>query len=195
MSQNENGDPILRGKGISVQQPQALPSEIPAYFNAIPNRTIEVVLAYLKLAWSLKKDSSKEIPFGSLIENTRYLFSDEGKYKDKLWVEHTATNLRELFQDLKFPDDYQRALMNISEDEIQKGGLFSQIITIKSFLDIIVHYRWSLAREKALEITRSSQGSLDDVDIPEIHEKVCILLMLTFYELFSKYAFKEDEKS
>ncbi|PIZ62958.1 MAG: hypothetical protein CO156_04635 [Candidatus Pacebacteria bacterium CG_4_9_14_3_um_filter_40_12] len=185
-------DPLLEGKELSASEPELRPQEIPTEFNSIPKNVMSVMQAYLQLIWHLKPDGGKKIPFDEIIENTHFLFSPEGKYKDKLWKEHSATNLRELFYDLQFPKDYCRAIKNISIDEREpNNGLFGKIYKIKLFLDTIIHYRWSSSIKKAREMYEDE--SFEEKDIDLIYESVCIDLIYTLYGLFKKYVFDETK--
>lgn len=186
-------DPLLEGKELSASEPESLTFEIPKEFNSVSKDVFQVVTAYLQLTWSLRKDGGKKIPFEEININTTYLFSNEGKYRDKLWKEHTATNLRELFYDLNFPDDYCRAIKNISPDEMDpQNGLIGRIYKIKLFLDLIIHYRWSAAIKKTKELY--DDNDLVKKDIDGVYERVCIDLYYTFYELYKNYAFDDNYK-
>ena len=190
---NKIKDPILEGKGIVIPNRELSESKIPDKFSLIDPKVFRVVLAYLKLTWELKNDGGKNIPFVDLIDNTKYLFSAEGKYKDKLWKEHSATNLRELFYDLKCPDDYCRAIKNIGKDEIDPSNdLFSRIIIIKSFLSDVIHYRWSAAQKQTNKLFGKTELSNKSFD--EIYEIVCVDLFYTLYRLYKKYAYHDNDK-
>ncbi len=191
---DEIKDPILQGKETMVSEQELPESVIPDEFVSIPLKIFRVVLAYLKLTWELKDDSGKKIPFNDIVDNTKYLFSREGKYKDRLWKEHSATNLRELFYDLRFPDDYRRAIKNIDNNESNcENGLFGRIIVIKNFLDLVIHYRWDAARKQADKIYDSDK--LLNKSFDEIYEMVCIDLFYTLYSLYGKYAFNDNDEN
>ena len=191
---DEIKDPILQGKETMVSEQELPESVIPDEFVSIPLKIFRVVLAYLKLTWELKDDSGKKIPFNDIVDNTKYLFSREGKYKDRLWKEHSATNLRELFYDLRFPDDYRRAIKNIDNNESNReNGLFGRIIVIKNFLDLVIHYRWDAARKQADKIYDSDK--LLNKSFDEIYEMVCIDLFYTLYSLYGKYAFNDNDEN
>ncbi len=189
---NDLRDPLLAGKEITVSEPELRTEEVPTKFNSIPQNVMLVVQAYLQLIWRLKPDKGKKIPFNEVIENTNYLFTLTGKDKDALWKEHSAANLREMIDKLLFPDDYCRAIKNISEDESSHGGLYDKIYKNKEILSFIVHYRRSSA---IIKVNEKYEGETSNENISDdIYERICIDFIYSLYNLFKKYAFNESQK-
>ncbi len=103
----ESNDKLLAGKGLS--------SKGNGYeFLSLPKEFFVIVDSYLTLVWNIKngiiyRDSRKKsISVGLILDNTKILFSEENRLSDRLWMQHCAYNLRELLDDIRIPDDFNK---------------------------------------------------------------------------------------
>lgn len=182
-------DALLEGKGFSGTNEQFV-------FVSIPEEITIVVKAYIKLIWTLKNGNSrqsreKSIPTDLVIDNAKKMFSDEIRSNDELWMQHCASSLRELIDDLQIPDDFCKFLKSIPKQTIaDKENIqrYERLRAILDFLHCMVHFK-SKPRRKENTAVDIAKEILSDKTVRAINEsvfdKMCRAYIVTLYEIFS----------
>lgn len=180
----ELNDPLLEGKGVSDRRHEAV-------FSSLKKKELDIVVAYIELIWKIKGADCKEVPVGTIIENTKkYFSSDLLQVQDALWIQHCASSLRGLFDDLVIPKDLIKSLSCLPPETQNDGTETLEYIKIRQYNDFfnsIVHF----LPDKALKDARGIIGddSLEEVS-DEVFEKVCRSFFQELFHLFSTYCMK-----
>ncbi len=115
--------------------------EKPERFVDIPNNIIHIVSVYMNVV--LKRTAKqKEVDTRKLIINAKSMFSNGIRYKDDLWMQHTASSLREIVCFVDLNNGFNLSFKSVpayESDQLIKETI-DKLRNIKSYISDVVHF-------------------------------------------------------
>ncbi|MCR4311164.1 MAG: hypothetical protein NUV54_01165 [Candidatus Taylorbacteria bacterium] len=176
----KDDDPVLAQEGGFV-----VTGTDSSLFANIPQKSIEVVAAYLQLTVDLSSD--KDMNVLNIFNNARAIFTDDYiKGSDIYWKEHLAGTLREPF-DRGFEANLFNAIKTLPkrEDSQEAANFFKEIGEIKTFLNDLAHLRYP----KALLYIQGKDPGVQEIT-DQVFDRTCKDLVELLYKWFSKHCYK-----
>jgi len=191
---DEIKDPLLEEK---ITEGQGISSRgYEAHFSSIPKKNLSIVGGYLQIIRRVKGERGKNVPVDEIIKNARVIFINPTlKALDTLWMQHCASSLRGLVEDLQIPEDFLAALKCLP-GRIQEDGsefpTYQRLRDFESFLQDEVHFRDGGKLQKAKDlIDDQTISEIDDI----VFERICTDFIQELYDLFSNYCMKNNRPS
>ncbi len=194
---DELRDNAIAGSGIPVTEPQpVLPNQKPEKFVDIPDAVITSFSTYMQVVLNMSEGTKHQsVEVKKNLENAKNMFRDGVKYNDDLWMQHTATSMREIvgFVNIGGEDFYKAhsSIPTYATDQTIKDQL-DRIISIRSYLSDIVHFvqgnRFGIIQRlypnNGYATMRKEKFFQDE---ETTFEKVCIDFVYILNDIFVKY--------
>ncbi|OGJ54782.1 hypothetical protein A2880_03345 [Candidatus Peribacteria bacterium RIFCSPHIGHO2_01_FULL_49_38] len=194
---DELRDNAIAGSGIPVTEPQTiLPNQKPEKFIDIPDAVITSFSTYMQVVLNMSEGTKHQsVEVKKNLENAKNMFRDAVKYKDDLWMQHTAASMREIIGFVNIDgEDFYKAHSSIptyATDQTIKDQL-DRIISVRSYLSDIVHFvqgnRFGIIQRLYPNdgyATMRKEKFFQDEETT--FEKVCIDFVYTLNDIFVKY--------
>ena len=202
-------DPVLKQHGGLSTEIEYTSQQIPPSFTKFKKNIFKTVSLYLQLLWD-SNNNGKIIDVYDLVVNSKKLFGTRFISKDIFWARHIASDLREISLSFGTDTRFQKYFKNIDTSRIDVAIRIDLSVKINSFLSKVVHLNYCESYKIAKEIS----SLLDDLSsedetlmIPsefkeyfdtqdfntfnEIFEKINIIYIFNFYQIFSEFLYNE----
>jgi hypothetical protein len=190
----ETQDPLLQeqideGKGVSSQGYEKS-------FSSISDKHLKILGAYLEVVRRVKSVGGKNVPIDEILSNAKHIFSSSTlKSLDSLWMQHCASSLRALIEDLSIPQDFMNAFSSLPSRQQPDGTVnpaYLRLGQFEEFLQAIVHFRDGKALQKAKDIL--GVNTLQEVN-ETIFETICTHFIQELYGIFEEHCIRSKRSS